>query len=754
MAQIKIKKSKNTFIIEPFSEVRRNIIKYFSRASIILFLSFAFAIFSPILWLFSMFLLFLLFYLQVWSRYFNTLTAVSYYIGEFSCAGADNGIKVFSKFGYKIDYDEEWDLHKAKLKDYDVPEDATNAQLEDFAENLAKEVKRVKNKQPYREFGIGKDQMCRHFLFLGTTGAGKTETLMSWFADVLDIRNSGNVIFIDGKGDAKMHAKLSALIAQKNRETSSYTINFLKQEKMSTSNTYNSILTMSPYKGVSFMGSLLPSGGEGNADYFKNRGIAMLTLPLAGLRIRNEFFGEPFSLSLLQNSTSTLNISILFCLFYGFVREENERIEGLIKSDKAVRRLWNEAKDKSTAINQDMEFYEKILNYVTQYKPSAKVEVESFLGYDFRLFFMSYNMVFKLCRMYMAEISLDWAEMTEAVAEALYVHATIVKRQKFSVIDINPVSLENIRRWFEELKTENVLNEVMNKGDFKQNQKKGSTLKSALGVTENAKATLSRLPETAVQQHAYSQQQWTNLFQVFERFPHIFGSPFPDIDMKDIIKNNKSLYVILPVLELGEDMGKLLGKMFIRDMQESGSVSLGGENLLITPKQRAVYVDKITPKPLTLFCADEYGYYRVDGGAMSIILAQFRSLNIGAILSLQDVAGLGSDEETQKALANTSKFVLKSYDTKIRDFVEQQLSEEDVMEVQQYLNSERKIVEAVGENITVKREKSFDISMLSDLSYGCGVYLSNSKPIIVQSYFFGGDEVEPYVVSMERYSLV
>lgn len=752
MAVIKAQNDKNILIFDSFKQVKRNFESYFSNAKFLIFCMFFASFFSPLLWFFFFFSLIILFNSKIWSRYFRNRIMFVNYIDKFSCPFADNGTGVFSKFGYTIDYESEWEEHYARLKGYTLPDDSNidKNEIKSLADDLAKEAKRVKNSQSYRESGIGKDLATRHILFIGTTGAGKTETLLTFFDDIVNKKNSGGIIVIDGKADSKIHTKLSSIIAKHNRMTSFSTINLLKQEKMSTTNTYNPILSMSPFKGVSFMGSLLPSEGGGNADYFKQRGIAMLTIPLSALKIRNEFFHEPFSLSLLQDSTSSLNITILYCLFYGIVREENGKLKKLIETNEKVRNLWHEAKDKSTAVNQDMQYYEKFLNYVTQYKPSAKTEIENIIGYDFRLFHMAYNMVFKLARAYMSEIFNEWREMSNVVAETLYVYAKEVKNREFTVLSMDSISLEDLRGYFADLSEEKNIEITLSKTDF--DSKKMELLKNALGYNPKAQATLYKLPEDAIQQHRYSQQQFTALFQTFERFPHVFGSPFPDVEMKDQIKNNKILYVMLPVLELGDDMSKLLGKMIIRDMQESGSVSLGGENLTITPTQDNIAKDKVTPKPLSVFVADEYGYYRVEEDTMSAILAQFRSLNFCAILSLQDVAGLGTDENTQKALANTSKYILKSYDTKIKEFMDAQVSEVEVIEKEKYLNSSGNIVNSDIDNIKINKTKIIDSTILNNLNYGCGIYIANSKPQIIQSYYFGGKEVEPYIASMTRYS--
>ncbi len=754
MAIIKVKKQKNAIIVDNFYDVKRNSTNFFTRINFITIAMFVASIFSPVLWIFFFMLIFYLFNIQMWEKYFKRREAVSYYLEEFSCVSADNGINVVSNFGYTIDKEEEWDTHSEKLKDYDLPEDAKQDEVEVYAETLAKEVQKVRKSQKYREFGVGKDIMTRHLVFIGTTGSGKTETLMSWLNDILKVENSGGCIMIDGKAGTDMHAKISSLIEVHNRHTSSYTMSFLKSDKMATTNTYNSILSMSPYKGVSFMGSLLGSSEGGNADYFKNRGIAMLTLPLSALRIRSEFYNEPFSLAVLQASTSTINISILFFLFYGMIREQNDIIKEKLENgnDKNLTRIWQDAKDKSTPINQDMEYYEKLLNYVTQYKPSAKQDIEEIIGYEFKLFFTAFTLTFQMSRLYMAEISPEWGTMANAVAEVMYAYAKENQRRNFGVNFPKPVSLEDIRRWIKNISDEGVIRETAKGKLFTGKKTDIEQAKNGLGVTEGSNApSLANLPEQSKVQHGYSQQQWTTLFQAFGEFPNVFGSPFPDIEMQDILKNNKILYVLLPALELGEEKTKVLGKMLIRDIQETGSVTLGGEKLNITPTQDNLYKDKITPKPLSLLIADEYGYYRVEGSAMSVIMAQFRSLNMSAILSMQTIVDLGAEEETQRALGNSAKFILKSYGKDVREYLDTQIAEEEMIDTHKFLDANKEIKESISENVEIKKEKNFDTSIISDLMYGCGVFVCNSKPVIVQSYYFGGDKVEPYIASMERY---
>lgn len=750
MAIISAKKDSSVLVEESFKSIKESFDSYFFKIKFIIFFMFIFALFSPFLWLFLLITIFFLFNKDIWGKAFKNKELYSHYLEKFSCPFADEGgLDVLSVFGYEIDYDTQWQQHYHKLKQFKPANDdnISEEEIKKLADSLQKEASRIKKSQRYRESGIGKDLITRHLLYIGTTGAGKTESLLTWFADILDKKNSGGLIMIDGKADSKIHSKLSALIEEKGRITSFQTINMLKQEKMSTTNTYNPILSMSPFKGVSFMADLLPSESGGNAEYFKNRGIAMLTIPLSALRIRNEYFFEPFSLSLLQDSTSTLNITIIFALFYGFVKEENENLKRLIEKNEDVALLWQEAKDKSTAVNLDVEYYEKILNFVTQYKPSAKAQVEKIIGFEFRLFHMAYNMVFKLARAYQGEILSQWREMSNVIAEAIYIYAKEIKNREFSIKSKSFISFEEIRGFFDDLKNEAIKDSIISKSKWEK--KKIDDFNLALGFGQDTRVTIFKLPEQALQQHSYSQQQFTALFQTFERFPHIFGSPFPDVSIKDTMKNNKILYIMLPVLELGKTMSELLGKMYVTDIKECSSEALGGAKLNLTPTQNNIEKDKITPKPISLLVADEYGYYRTE--AMTPILAQIRSLNFGVILSLQETAGTGKDEEQEKILANSAKFILKSYDTKIKEFLDKQIREIETLEDEKYRASTGEIINSEFDSVKVQKKKALDSAILSDLNYGCGILISNSKPRIIQSYYFGGREVQPYISSMTRY---
>ena len=95
-------------------------------------------------------------------------------------------------------------------------------------------------------------------IFVGNTGAGKTEVLLSICKQYLD--NKEGVIYMDGKGDAVMYTKIFSYAKTVNRLDDLYCINFLtgslNQEDITQRKTSHSIDPINPMLG--------------NPDYFKD----------------------------------------------------------------------------------------------------------------------------------------------------------------------------------------------------------------------------------------------------------------------------------------------------------------------------------------------------------------------------------------------------------------------------------------------------------------------------------------------------
>lgn len=132
------------------------------------------------------------------------------------------------------------------------------------------------------ELWFANDDMRTHALIFGSTGSGKTECLVSLAYNAL-VQGSG-FIYVDGKGDNSLYAKVFSMVRSMGREDDLLLINFMTgardivgpQEKR-LSNTLNPFCqgssSMLTQLVVSLMGSS-QQGGDG--DMWKGRAIAFV----------------------------------------------------------------------------------------------------------------------------------------------------------------------------------------------------------------------------------------------------------------------------------------------------------------------------------------------------------------------------------------------------------------------------------------------------------------------------------------------
>ncbi|MFC3908491.1 TraM recognition domain-containing protein [Legionella dresdenensis] len=133
------------------------------------------------------------------------------------------------------------------------------------------------------ELWFANEDLRTHALIFGSTGSGKTETLVSLAYNAL-VQASG-FIYVDGKGDNALFAKIFSIVRSMGREDDLLLINFMTgardiigpQEKR-LSNTLNPFCqgssSMLTQLVVSLMGSSNQSGGDG--DMWKGRAISFV----------------------------------------------------------------------------------------------------------------------------------------------------------------------------------------------------------------------------------------------------------------------------------------------------------------------------------------------------------------------------------------------------------------------------------------------------------------------------------------------
>lgn len=132
------------------------------------------------------------------------------------------------------------------------------------------------------EVWFANDDMRTHALVFGSTGAGKTEALVSIAFNAL-VQGSG-FIYVDGKGDNSLYAKVFSMVRSMGREDDLLLINFMTgardiigPQERRLSNTINPFCqgssSMLTQLVVSLMGG---SGQSSDGDMWKGRAIAFV----------------------------------------------------------------------------------------------------------------------------------------------------------------------------------------------------------------------------------------------------------------------------------------------------------------------------------------------------------------------------------------------------------------------------------------------------------------------------------------------
>lgn len=137
-------------------------------------------------------------------------------------------------------------------------------------------------KQTNEELWFNNDDMRTHVLIFGSTGSGKTEALVSIAFNAL-VQGSG-FLYVDGKGDNSLFAKVFSMARFMGREDDLLLINFMTgardiigaQEKR-LSNTMNPFCNGSSSMLSGLVTSLMDSGGQsGDGDMWKGRAIVFV----------------------------------------------------------------------------------------------------------------------------------------------------------------------------------------------------------------------------------------------------------------------------------------------------------------------------------------------------------------------------------------------------------------------------------------------------------------------------------------------
>jgi intracellular multiplication protein IcmO len=166
---------------------------------------------------------------------------------------------------------------RAKMKDYNSPKPGSNQP------SMASGIYFFGNdRKTEQELWFTNEDMRTHVLMFGSTGSGKTETLISIAYNAL-IQSSG-FIYVDGKGDNALFSKIFALARSMGREDDILLINFMTgardiigpQEKR-LSNTMNPFARGSSSMLSQLVVSLMESAtNKADGDMWKGRAISFV----------------------------------------------------------------------------------------------------------------------------------------------------------------------------------------------------------------------------------------------------------------------------------------------------------------------------------------------------------------------------------------------------------------------------------------------------------------------------------------------
>jgi hypothetical protein len=598
--------------------------------------------------------------------------------------------KHFFKFGYEVSLDE-LDEHLAVLN-------APN-----FGKLLSLKEKKVKSKEQWRIIGVDKDQLTRHFLIFGTTGAGKTSFLMVIFEKLFSL--GGGLIFVDGKAEDVMFKKLYSLAKKYNRERDVFLINFLVDEgDRESTNTFNPIITFFPVQTVAFLSALM-GDASGDQSYWQGRGKALLRPIVFFYFFRKKYYGELFSYENIQSGLEIQETTLLAVLTYALALAYEEQLA----TDSAIQRLYNEGKRKKTP-STDFPYME-VLRTLFILAPQKRKEFE-LLGYD-PSYLEALFKVYTLFRTYIAGVKQTWWNAVRWIAEQFY------KNTKTQ--NILEMKLDELR-----LALNNTVNELSERAKDKES-----------GFTDEEKQfiTIYKDPNVlgdAIEQHGYANQQWTDIFSQIETFSFIFGALNPEVDFVDVLKNNKIVYVLLPALKYDPSTTNLLGKMVVQAIKQACSVVLGGK-IEMHKDEKAILESRYRPKPLGMVVLDEYGAYPISG--LDTIFAQVRSLNISFMVSVQDYQSIrpeGKEGGDKRVWGNASKIAFLTKDDEVLEKLNKYISEEYATRYQTKAYSTTDVIQS--SDVAIEKTVNFDPKKLLSAKYGFGMAYID-RPVLFQSFW-------------------
>lgn len=160
---------------------------------------------------------------------------------------------------------------------------------------------------PPDELWITNSDARTHFLVLGTTGSGKSEMLLSMSFNALSW--GSGLIYIDGKADTSLKAKMRSLCRLVGRDVDFYLLNFMtgdsdvwerEASEDRSSNTMNVFVGGSSNSATQLVSSLMPESGGDNAMW-QGLAVGMINAVIIGLYFMRWKDNKPIDAGILRD---------------------------------------------------------------------------------------------------------------------------------------------------------------------------------------------------------------------------------------------------------------------------------------------------------------------------------------------------------------------------------------------------------------------------------------------------------------------
>ncbi len=146
-----------------------------------------------------------------------------------------------------------------------------------------------------------------HFLYLGTTGAGKTEGLKSLVSNAMSW--GSGFVYVDGKADTDLWSSLSSLVRRFGRDDDLLVLNYMtgNSDTAAPSNTMNPFSSGSASYLTNMLVSLMPDGGGDNAMW-KERAVSLVGAMMPALTWKRDNQEIPMSVRTIRDYLSLNNV--------------------------------------------------------------------------------------------------------------------------------------------------------------------------------------------------------------------------------------------------------------------------------------------------------------------------------------------------------------------------------------------------------------------------------------------------------------